>query len=160
MKPKIVLFALLLTSCTVLLQAEEPDGAAITSPASDEPTSRMLPGRSGGTFGGTLAYDNDVGYDFGPFDDNGYASGRYRANRGKKDRMPGNRSDPGDIDFADFYRERYLIQRSNPQQPSIVAPLDESHKSAETYWRSSRHLPLRYDDTAGYLLFHYEIGGR
>jgi hypothetical protein len=118
--------------------------------------------RSGGSFVGTFAYDAQVGYDYGEFDDNGREPSYYRNNLGRQPRMPGKRSDPGDIDYFDPYYHGYLYNDGTLGDYNDLRASLHSHGKIgrQTYWRRSSYIPLRYDDFGEYQSFRYDLGGQ
>ena len=121
---------------------------------------RSQPFRDGGSFVGTHAYDAQVGYDDGQYDDNGRPSSFYKDNRGREPRTPGKRGDPGDIDFVDFYYEGVLRNDGTLNDYDDLRATSANHTALGRgdYWRRSLYRPLRYDDFAGYQRFRYQLG--
>jgi hypothetical protein len=113
--------------------------------------------RFGGSFEGTFAYDSAVGYDYGFGDDNGHLATFYRRNRGKMNRMPGKRPDPGDFDYADFYYQAILTNGSLQEEGTGSARESQGTVSRWHARGSSAFVPLRYDDFSAYQRFQYRF---
>ena len=141
---------------------QTPPTRTLSPPAEDQ--SEAAPQRSayGGNFGGTFAYDPQVGYDYGQHDDNGRDPEYYLNNRGRGPRLPGKRPDPGDWDFFDAYQQGILYDDGSLGDYDDLGSYREFHGGVgrDRYWRSRGFIPLRYDDFGEYQRFHYELGGR
>ena len=123
-----------------------------------DPPARQF--RDGGSFEGTLAYDRQVGYDYGQYDDNGRPDWQYKHNRFPGPRIPGKDTDPGDIDYFGPYYQGILYNDRSLGVYNGLQSLGAQHGRVGRweYWRRERFIPLRYDDFGEYQRFNYELG--
>jgi hypothetical protein len=160
----------LMTAITLVLAsancgfAREPQKAPIQPEASHNSKAVAERERFGGSFQGTLAYDSDVHYDFGQFDDNAETAEQRRSRHKpfqqkrqalENDKVP----DPGDYDFADFYYTGFLYNDrslNDYEDPSGTLGYDQA-MGRRQYYSEERYLPPDYGDYRAYRRFRYEL---